>query len=74
MPETFIPLVPVKNSPREGGPSPVLQGVNASMTEMPAHSEDCAKPAIKVERTGELVSSIRIECSCGQVIELACVY
>ena len=32
------------------------------------------KPAITLERDGERVTGIRIECVCGQVIELACSY
>lgn len=32
------------------------------------------KPIITLERDGERVTGIRIECGCGQVIELACSY
>ena len=32
------------------------------------------EPRVTLQRDGERVSSIRIQCSCGQVIELACVY
>jgi hypothetical protein len=31
-------------------------------------------PTVTVEREGDLIKSIRIECACGQVHELACVY
>lgn len=32
------------------------------------------EPRVSVQRDGDRVSSIRIQCSCGQVIDLACVY
>src|SRR6185369_11463795 len=36
-----------------------------------AHS---GQPTISLERNGDRVTSIRIECACGQVIELDCRY
>jgi hypothetical protein len=33
-----------------------------------------AAPAITLERDGDRVTAIRIECSCGQVIEVSCSY
>jgi len=32
------------------------------------------KPVITLQREGERVTGIRVECACGQVIELACSY
>jgi len=32
------------------------------------------EPRVTLQRDGGRVSSIRVQCSCGQVIELACVY
>jgi hypothetical protein len=32
------------------------------------------EPRISVQRDGDRVTSIRIQCTCGQVMELACVY
>ena len=32
------------------------------------------EPRIAVQRDGDRVSSIRVQCTCGQVMELACVY
>ncbi len=37
------------------------------------HSLHC-EPRVVLQRDGERVSGIRIQCTCGQVIELACVY
>ena len=34
----------------------------------------CPSPVITLQREGERVTSVRVECSCGQVIELACSY
>jgi hypothetical protein len=31
-------------------------------------------PRVSIQREGDQVSSIRIQCGCGQVIDLACVY
>jgi hypothetical protein len=31
-------------------------------------------PKVSLERVGNLITQIRIECACGQVIELACTY
>lgn len=40
--------------------------------EQPA--QGCSQPSVTLQRQGEVVSGIRIECGCGQVIELACEY
>jgi hypothetical protein len=32
------------------------------------------KPVVKLVRDGDRVKQIRIQCSCGQIIELDCVY
>ena len=41
-----------------------------------AHSPSGAsgKPVVVLQREGERITGIRIECVCGQVIELACSY
>jgi hypothetical protein len=31
-------------------------------------------PKVSLQRDGDRIASIRVECSCGQVIELNCVY
>ncbi len=38
-----------------------------------SHNPSCL-PRVTLEREDDRVSGIRIQCSCGQVIELACVY
>jgi hypothetical protein len=37
------------------------------------HTKSC-DPRVSIQREGDLVTGIRIQCSCGQVIDLACVY
>jgi hypothetical protein len=37
------------------------------------HGKTC-EPQVAIQREGDQVSGIRIQCGCGQVIELACVY
>lgn len=32
------------------------------------------EPRLSLQRDGDRIASIRIQCSCGQVMELACVY
>jgi hypothetical protein len=44
-----------------------------SSAQSPAHGSAC-EPRVAVQREGDRVSSIQIQCGCGQVIELACVY
>ena len=39
-----------------------------------AGSSGQCEPRVTLQRDGDHVSAIRIQCSCGQVIELACVY
>ncbi len=32
------------------------------------------EPKVTLERDGDRISSIRVQCSCGQVMDLACIY
>lgn len=51
---------------------------NASAPHLPDLGGACAagrgEPRITLHREGERVARISIQCGCGQVIELACVY
>ncbi|HEX4266125.1 MAG TPA: hypothetical protein VH597_17445 [Verrucomicrobiae bacterium] len=38
-----------------------------------ARGSDC-EPRVTVQRDGDRVTAIHIQCSCGKVIDLACVY
>ncbi len=53
-------------------PQPLFQAEAGSpgSASQPGHCE----PRVLLQRDGERVSGIRIQCACGQIIELACVY
>jgi hypothetical protein len=40
----------------------------------PPSSHSINEPRVEVQREGDRVTSIQIQCTCGQFIELACVY
>jgi hypothetical protein len=84
MSDIFIPFVtaPVSNLEMAMLPMKVLAQAEAKAVFEPLAdckrpeppAKGCALPSIKLQRQGDVVSGIRIECGCGQVIELACVY
>jgi hypothetical protein len=45
---------------------------SGTRSEPPANA--CGRPSVTLQRQGEVVTGIRVECGCGQVIELACTY
>ena len=83
MSDTFIPLM---TAPASTGGSPLFElkvltqaDTKAAFEPLPqggggqpAHG--CGKPSVTLQRQGEVVCGIRVECGCGQVIELACAY
>jgi hypothetical protein len=87
--EPFVPLVSAaaaSNSERPAFQATVVsqpqqtqkfQSVEASAMNgangVHARGSNC-EPRITVQREGDRVAGIRIQCSCGQVIDLACVY
>ena len=48
------------------------------LTQPPAHlaapPNTHGEPSVTLERDGERVTRIKVQCSCGQVLELACDY
>lgn len=49
------------------GPSPALPGC--------AHAgNNAAKPTVTLQKDGDRVTHIRVQCACGEVIELECSY
>jgi len=77
MSESFVPLVPVIVTPREAGfVSMPSKGPATADTSKPAGpgNDGCSQPVVTLQRNGDVVSGIRIQCGCGQVIELACTY
>ena len=67
----------VKVLPQAGAaaPAPAFEPLMAAApaTSRPPE-EPCSKPTITLQRKGEMVSEIRIQCSCGKVIELTCLH
>jgi hypothetical protein len=82
MPDTFVPLIPATTRPREAafasmplnGLAPGAAPSDSKTPQSGAGSAACSKPVVTLQRKGEIVSGIRIECGCGQVVELSCVY
>jgi hypothetical protein len=85
MSEQFIPLlVPASLSKDPGFASLTLAAVTQApaaqafkslipaSADQPHNSEACSKPTVTLQREGDAVSGIRIECGCGNVIELTC--
>jgi hypothetical protein len=79
MPEAFVPLVSGNVKTPEApftsfNVKPVGAAKSAGLDAHPAKSEACAKPQVTLQRNGDIVTGIRVQCGCGQVIELSCVY
>jgi len=80
----FIPFFEQTPRPKDSGgvPQSAFSPVSPSASQNAgskhggvshAHPE-AHRPVIKLQKEGDKVKSIRIECVCGQVIELDCVY
>jgi hypothetical protein len=80
MSESFTPLVPPTAGSKEAAFTPVHSKGLAPGTAPSAPGAAgsgpgvCSKPVVTLRRNGDIVSGIRIQCACGQVIDLACVY
>jgi hypothetical protein len=87
--ESFVPLTPASPHPAgerrefratvisQSSQAQTFQSVAAaavsSIANPTAHISNC-EPKISLQRDGNRVTGIHIQCSCGQVIELSCVY
>ena len=87
MVEQFIPFVPAKlvlpSAVRgTGDPSPqgeAFQSLASSNNQLnPSHGYPSSvgdhPPKITLQRDGERITQITVQCSCGHVIELSCTY
>jgi hypothetical protein len=90
MTAAFVPLVPgslrtaesfgaSRLKPISGAAASTFQpGAPATLkTEKPsaaATHTDHGEPKITLERQGDTITHIRVQCACGQVIELKCQY
>jgi hypothetical protein len=88
MTSKFVPLLPT--APASAGPgravdSAAVSAAFVALASSPAPSsgaQNCAhaptqssaRPVVTLQRDGDRVTHVRIDCACGQVIELACEY
>lgn len=85
MKPAFVPFVPSSagSAPASGPGLPkMLSAASAAKLFHPLKAGEPAgatphpagEPKVTVERNGDCITKIKIQCSCGQVIELACSY
>jgi hypothetical protein len=86
--ESFVPLTAAPSSgenrefrvtviPQAGSAQPfqTLEQVAAGATEnAPLNAKKNCEPRLSLQRDGERITNIRIQCTCGQMLDLACVY
>jgi hypothetical protein len=81
MPDIFTPLTPATIT--SGGGSSISSSTAFKPLPAPAVASGgnpatpgacAAKPAITLQRKGNVVTSIRVQCGCGQVIDINCQY
>jgi hypothetical protein len=86
MSNSFVPFVPPTSGADTPGGKPVFrmkvlpsatpagqsQGTIVPVTPETPHPKTAGEPKITVERNGDQVSRIIVECPCGHVIELVC--
>lgn len=56
------------------GATPAASKPTSAAAHQHSGSEASAKPVVTLQRTGDKITSIRIECICGQIIDLNCSY
>ena len=87
MSDKFIPFAPAASASADATfaafPLKVLSQASAKpafepqkpLISVPASNpEACAQPKVSLQRNGDVIIGIRIECSCGEVVNLSCVY
>jgi hypothetical protein len=87
MTDQFIPLaLPASPSNQPGFASldlkfrpqapgaPVFATLPVAPPDESRSPEVCSNPTVALQRNGDVVSGIRIQCGCGKVIELTCLY
>ena len=80
MSESFVPLVPANSKSPDAAfasfnlKQPAGGAKSAADARAGKPGEACAKPSVTLQRNGDIVTGIRIQCTCGQVVELNCVY
>ena len=71
--QTFkVSVIPVQ---AQSKPFHTLQHVAAEGVAVDAgEKKKACEPKVSVQRDGDRVTSIRVQCGCGQVMDIACVY
>ena len=84
--ESFVPLTTAPTSSErtdfrvqvlsKSAQTQAFQSLDSNLPppSVPTGDGRSCQPRIAVQRDGDRVSSIRIQCSCGQVMDLACLY
>jgi hypothetical protein len=86
--EVFVPLTTIESSPAgrvefqatvlsQSGAAQKFQpasAMTAPSAKPPAPGAAACEPRVNVKRDGDRVTGIQIQCSCGEIIDLACVY
>ena len=83
--ESFTPLTaaPETREPREFRAKIVPQAESAKPFQLlearaaaapVSGGKKICEPRVSVQRDGDRVTNIRVECTCGQVMDVACVY
>jgi hypothetical protein len=85
--ESFVPLTAAPPSgenrefrvtviPQNGAAQPfqTLEHVASGAAPTAANDRKSCEPRLSLQRDGERVTNIRIQCTCGQMMDLACVY
>ena len=76
----FVPLTAAlsTNSASPAGTAPVpprpFTPAAQQVAAQPAQGSHAGEPKITLEREGEQIKLIRVQCNCGHTVELACVY
>jgi len=82
--ESFVPLTTLPASgesrefrvtviPKAGQTQPLQSLETQSAIRVPGPVKNC-EPSVSLQSDGDRITSIRVQCACGQVMELACVY
>jgi len=68
------PAPPAPGAPQLADSAGAFRPLTVGAAAGPEAPHPAREPKVALEREGDRVSRIRIECSCGHTIELACTY
>jgi len=75
MSDVFVPLArPAAAAPKTNGFAALGLKVVPQPANQSAAPQSCGEPVLTLQRDGDKITSIHVECSCGQVFDLACEY